>query len=72
MISIKVKPPFNVGIETQLATKIISVQALWCAFSGFVRDFNDGRDVRSLHLEHFPGMTEKSLQKLPKKPARLA
>ena len=65
MISIKVQTaPFNVGIETQLAHQNnLSAGALVC-FSGFVRDFNDGRDVRSLHLEHFPGMTEKSLQKI--------
>jgi len=31
------------------------------AFIGTVRDLNDGRDVRSLTLEHYPGMTEKAL-----------
>ncbi|WKD50085.1 molybdopterin synthase catalytic subunit MoaE [Microbulbifer spongiae] len=34
-----------------------------CAlFVGSVRDFNAGRDVCGLALEHYPGMTEKSLQ----------
>ncbi|MEW5250640.1 molybdopterin synthase catalytic subunit MoaE [Microbulbifer discodermiae] len=34
-----------------------------CAlFVGNVRDFNAGRDVCGLALEHYPGMTEKSLQ----------
>nr|WP_193166183.1 molybdopterin synthase catalytic subunit MoaE [Microbulbifer hainanensis] len=33
-----------------------------CAiFVGSVRDFNDGNDIRGLALEHYPGMTEKSL-----------
>lgn len=31
-------------------------------FVGYVRDFNDGQDVRGLFLEHYPGMTEKALQ----------
>lgn len=31
------------------------------SFIGTVRDMNDGRDVRSLTLEHYPGMTEKAL-----------
>lgn len=32
-----------------------------CAFVGTVRDRNDGDDVASLELEHYPGMTEKSI-----------
>lgn len=31
------------------------------SFVGTVRDINDGRDVRTLTLEHYPGMTEKAL-----------
>ncbi|MDQ2077152.1 molybdopterin synthase catalytic subunit MoaE [Marinimicrobium sp. ABcell2] len=31
-------------------------------FVGRVRARNDGREVTGLHLEHYPGMTEKSLQ----------
>ena len=31
------------------------------SFVGYVRDFNDGQDVRVLFLEHAPGMTEKAL-----------
>lgn len=33
-------------------------------FVGYVRDFNDGRDVAGMFLEHFPGMTEKALGKI--------
>ncbi len=33
-------------------------------FVGYVRDFNDGQDVRGMFLEHYPGMTEKALQKI--------
>lgn len=33
-------------------------------FTGLVRDFNDGSTVSSLTLEHYPGMTEKQLEKI--------
>jgi molybdopterin synthase catalytic subunit len=32
------------------------------AFIGIVRDLNEGDDVRTLTLEHYPGMTEKALE----------
>jgi len=32
------------------------------AFIGQVRDLNDGADVSTMTLEHYPGMTEKSLE----------
>lgn len=33
-------------------------------FVGYVRDFNDGEEVAGMLLEHYPGMTEKALQKI--------
>jgi molybdopterin synthase catalytic subunit len=33
-----------------------------CAFVGTVRDRNDGDAVASMELEHYPGMTEKSIE----------
>ncbi len=33
-------------------------------FVGYVRDFNDGREVAGMFLEHYPGMTEKALHKI--------
>ncbi len=33
-----------------------------CTFTGTVRDRNDGSDVRSMELEHYPGMTEKAIE----------
>ena len=33
-----------------------------CTFIGTVRDRNDGLHVDSLELEHYPGMTEKSIE----------
>lgn len=35
-------------------------------FVGTMRDFNEGDDVKSMFLEHYPGMTEKSLEKIIK------
>jgi molybdopterin synthase catalytic subunit len=32
-----------------------------CSFVGTVRDRNDGLNVSSMELEHYPGMTEKSI-----------
>ena len=32
-----------------------------CVFSGLVREFGDTAGVQELYLEHYPGMTEKSL-----------
>jgi len=33
-----------------------------CSFIGTVRDRNDGSSVASMELEHYPGMTEKSIE----------
>ncbi len=33
-----------------------------CVFVGTVRDRNDGATVSSMELEHYPGMTEKSIE----------
>jgi len=33
-----------------------------CSFIGTVRDRSDGASVRSMELEHYPGMTEKAIE----------
>lgn len=33
-----------------------------CSFIGTVRDRNEGSDVSTLELEHYPGMTEKAIE----------
>jgi len=33
-----------------------------CSFIGTVRDRNDGSAIASMELEHYPGMTEKSIE----------
>ncbi|WP_432453021.1 MULTISPECIES: molybdopterin synthase catalytic subunit MoaE [unclassified Agarivorans] len=51
---------FDVGAEYQrLATNCHTGSIVF--FVGLVRDMNLGEQVDSLHLEHYPGMTEKQL-----------
>lgn len=59
-----------IGVQTQDFSLADEYQALRVdnvsdgavvTFIGCVRDFNDGSDVKGLFLEHYPGMTEKSL-----------
>jgi len=33
-------------------------------FVGYVRDFNEGQEVSGMFLEHYPGMTEKALERI--------
>jgi len=33
-----------------------------CIFVGTVRDRNDGQSISTMELEHYPGMTEKSIE----------
>lgn len=35
-----------------------------CSFEGLVRDYGDGSDVVALDLEHYPGMTERTLRQI--------
>jgi len=53
---------FDVGAElAALRAGDAGVGAV-CAFVGTVRDRNDGASVASLELEHYPGMTEASIE----------
>ncbi len=53
---------FDVSAElTQLRAQDARVGAV-CCFVGTVRDRNDGDRVASMELEHYPGMTEKSIE----------
>lgn len=56
--------PFDPGAELNaLHAANLGIGAV-TGFVGYVRDFNDGRDVAGMLLEHAPGMTEKALQKI--------
>ena len=53
---------FDVGLEMlALRQKNPKVGAV-ASFVGVVRDLNNGDDVSALTLEHYPGMTERSLE----------
>ncbi|MDB5776969.1 MAG: moaE [Herbaspirillum sp.] len=63
----------SVRIQTadfDLSTEIAQLRAsrpqvgAVASFVGVVRDLNDGSAVTQMELEHYPGMTEKSLQQI--------
>jgi molybdopterin synthase catalytic subunit len=64
-MSVRVQPDaFNPGAEVNaMHDANVGVGAV-VSFVGYVRDFNDGRDVAGMFLEHYPGMTEKALLKI--------
>ena len=61
----------RVSIQTadfDLSTEVAQLRAqdkrvgAVCSFIGTVRDRNDGASVSTMELEHYPGMTEKSIE----------
>jgi len=64
-MGIRVQPQaFDPGAELNtLHAANVGVGAV-VGFVGYVRDFNDGREVAGMFLEHYPGMTEKALGKI--------
>ena len=51
---------FDPGLEVNaMHAANVGVGAV-VGFVGYVRDFNDGREVAGMVLEHYPGMTEKA------------
>ncbi len=56
--------PFDPGHEVNaLHAANVGIGAV-VSFVGYVRDFNEGREVSGMFLEHYPGMTEKALEKI--------
>ena len=53
---------FDVSTElAQLRAQDARVGAV-CCFVGTVRDRNEGDSIAAMELEHYPGMTEKSIE----------
>jgi molybdopterin synthase catalytic subunit len=61
---------FTISIQTQdfdVSQELAALRAgdarvgAVCSFLGTVRERNDGSSVASMELEHYPGMTEKSI-----------
>src|SRR3989344_4469187 len=55
---------FDPGLELNAMHAANAGVGAVVSFVGYVRDFNDGKDVSGMFLEHFPGMTEKALGKI--------
>ena len=53
---------FDVGAEIAALRRANPKVGAVASFIGVVRDLNEGDRVATLTLEHYPGMTEKSLQ----------
>ena len=61
---------FDVSYElAQLRANDARVGAV-CSFVGTVRERNEGSDVSSMELEHYPGMTEKSITAMMEEAAK--
>ena len=53
---------FDLSSELQALRAGNSAVGAVCSFIGTVRDRNEGDAVASMELEHYPGMTEKSIE----------
>jgi len=52
---------FSIGEESEALAATSTSEGALVTFTGMVRDFCEDKTIRSLFLEHYPGMTEKSL-----------
>ena len=52
---------FDIGAETALMRQLGNDTGAIVTFSGLVREFQDEQPIKALFLEHYPGMTDKSL-----------
>lgn len=55
---------FNLADEVDALRKNDKRVGAVCTFTGTVRDRNDGLNVSSMELEHYPGMTEKAIEEM--------
>ena len=53
---------FDVSAEIAALRRADARVGAVCSFLGTVRDRNDGDAVSTMELEHYPGMTEKSIE----------
>ncbi len=55
---------FDIGAEITALRKDRTDIGAIATFTGLVRDMSEGKDVSQMTLEHYPGMTEKALEKI--------
>jgi molybdopterin synthase catalytic subunit len=60
---------FSLQAESDSLRVLSSNTGAIVTFSGLVRDLHEGVTVRALTLEHYPGMTEKSLRAIAEEAA---
>jgi molybdopterin synthase catalytic subunit len=64
-VSVRVQfDDFDAGVEMVAMRRDNPKIGAIASFVGIVRDLNDGADVAEMTLEHYPGMTEKALEKI--------
>jgi molybdopterin synthase catalytic subunit len=63
MISVQTQD-FNLGHEYEMLKQEAGGDGAIVTFTGLVRDFNDDGSVSMIRLDHYPGMTEKSLMNI--------
>jgi molybdopterin synthase catalytic subunit len=61
---------FDVSVELAQIRQADARVGAVCSFVGTVRDRSEGSQVSSMELEHYPGMTEKSIQAMMEEAAR--
>jgi molybdopterin synthase catalytic subunit len=71
LIEIKDVPfePYQCLLEYQASAGFAGKFGATAVFVGSMREFNQGDDVEAMLLEHYPGMTEKYLQKISEEAA---
>ena len=65
-IEIKESPfePYSLLTQYQASAGFAGKYGATAVFVGSMREFNEGDDVNAMWLEHYPGMTEKYLEKI--------
>lgn len=61
--------PFSLALLHEQLSQTQPQPGAVVTFTGLVRDFDNNKNIIALELEHYPGMTEKSLQKIAEKTA---
>lgn len=71
LIEIKDKPfePYQRLLEYQAESGFSGRYGATAVFVGSMREFNQGDDIEAMFLEHYPGMTEKYLEKISEEAA---
>lgn len=61
--------PYHYLLDYQSKADFAGKYGATAVFIGSMREFNQGDDVEAMLLEHYPGMTEKYLQKISEEAA---